>query len=1400
MRRSHREKKKPESFNPCAAIIERDDSESGSTSENDLDDEPAERRTVNKITKSSSAKTGSPNISSKGIKLHLIETGCAIYDSMYSSKKINTEVTRWINLHKDDDVAATAELVNFVLLSAGAERCYIKANEQLIGLGPQELDELILDMKVAMSESGSVMKYPLVNVGRDKAYRQRYCQFWEYLSDIKISSYSVSEDSDNDLLVISDCLMSLSGINIIGVRDAVTEATLIISKRVMLELQRINNEKETAVRQLNSTTRIRGTGGVKSEAFKKQIEGLTQAEESLLTWWENMYRVIFSHRYKDSSETIRAVCIHYLGELICSNPTLLLKDEYLKYVGWNLSDRSVYVRKETVIAFDKILDLGGENIPKLANMINRFSERFIEVAAADKEESVAIATISVLRKMQQNGLLDDFTEAQVEAVDEIIFDDSASVAYRREALLFLLDHTHGFEIEEPVSAAADYGHRGKGNVAKSEDNVSSRQHVARQLETLAEFSIRHINRQFQLYSENGKDPATFPTYEYQSSYAELLVEACEGLPLQAVLQDWSIFHSLLLRDSDKVLAVVLDESHISFMVRLLVASVLNYVAVSEEAMAAEESDKKGIRKKRGAVVPKDVIARDAALSELFGRDLPKLLTKFKSDVADLSELCLLLTCRPVLSLLKLSKAESSKSGTSGSTGSAASKAGPLALLKVVGNLFESSSDQGLLLRLADAFQVWTRETANGWMADRCMEKVALLVENALTQMEEALATLDALASEVGDGVDSSQGSTRKRSRGHANSQTSSRATPSREDTLYALFGAAARLAVISDFFDLRSFVSQKGETREESIFRISGFLVEVLDRLSSLTSRSEAVTCSMHCSKVMISFLVMTAKDVFAKVAETNQDDLDDDDMLAATEDELSPVILCIIKLRDLLIENVLQPWLAAEHPNSEQQLQVDDLQDTGDRILKRSAFRIVGYLRNLFPRKLFLYKLVGRLAWTPPQDIVGYMRVVFEQEGGLLDGLYDYTIAASGADSDTEGRQIALRLVNDLIHPLALAIVSDIDRLNHHQAAAVLAYCSHPSDVVQALVRAYGRQIKETNVTKYLEIQLTTLKNTYSSRVLEPMRQAEQQDGTPEDHAELEEAIRQGDEEVLALGRRFSQSMGVGKAKDAMLESILTFLRNCVYYCMEESGSDSFLRVPLLYVRFLPNEQAKSLSQELRENLAAEGVPVKGVWNTFLESLTSKNIGGRPKKTVTPVSKTVSRVSVSSSVTYEDEEDEEDEEEEELQLPRRRVDRRSLVSAISKSSSRMSAMEPLVEEEEDEAGDDVDDTGLRVGAIKRKREAEEATESQQTSLRVSMRVENLEEEEEAIPPPASKRPESSSSIPVAFGMFLEDLSGDEFPTAASITQSDLESVTSEVDIFYDMPERARPPKTQLRR
>lgn len=79
-----------------------------------------------------------------------------------------------------------------------------------------------------------------------------------------------------------------------------------------------------------------------NQKLSKTVQDLKDKKQRLDALINDLFDGVFVHRYRDSDPQIRADCIQSFGNWIVSFPDLFLEPQYLKYLGWMLSDKVYY--------------------------------------------------------------------------------------------------------------------------------------------------------------------------------------------------------------------------------------------------------------------------------------------------------------------------------------------------------------------------------------------------------------------------------------------------------------------------------------------------------------------------------------------------------------------------------------------------------------------------------------------------------------------------------------------------------------------------------------------------------------------------------------------------------------------------------------------------------------------------------------------------------------------------------------------------------------------------------------------------------------------------------------------------------------------------------------------------
>lgn len=132
---------------------------------------------------------------------------------------------------------------------------------------------------------------------------------------------------------------------------------------------------------------------------------------------------VFVHRYRDLDPSIRSECVHALGEWLKKFPAYFLDGNYLRYIGWVLSDANNHVRLE---AAKSLVSLYAKDdyIVSLQSFTDRFRPRLVEMATSDTEMHIRVTVVQVLSAIDAHGLLE---EEQRSALCLLVYDTDAKV-------------------------------------------------------------------------------------------------------------------------------------------------------------------------------------------------------------------------------------------------------------------------------------------------------------------------------------------------------------------------------------------------------------------------------------------------------------------------------------------------------------------------------------------------------------------------------------------------------------------------------------------------------------------------------------------------------------------------------------------------------------------------------------------------------------------------------------------------------------------------------------------------------------------------------------------------------------------------------------------------------------
>jgi cohesin complex subunit SA-1/2 len=134
---------------------------------------------------------------------------------------------------------------------------------------------------------------------------------------------------------------------------------------------------ETTSRQLKAARKEKKEFE-KVESLQYTLDSLTRRCDDLEALVDANFSAVFMNRYRDSNPHIRALTISKLGTMCLARPDLYLRDRYLKYIGWTLSDKAAVVRIASLQALCAPFSDSTIDSAAMQNVISKFLSRLAD--------------------------------------------------------------------------------------------------------------------------------------------------------------------------------------------------------------------------------------------------------------------------------------------------------------------------------------------------------------------------------------------------------------------------------------------------------------------------------------------------------------------------------------------------------------------------------------------------------------------------------------------------------------------------------------------------------------------------------------------------------------------------------------------------------------------------------------------------------------------------------------------------------------------------------------------------------------------------------------------------------------------------------------------------------------
>ncbi len=323
----------------------------------------------------------------------------------------------WAARYRTDQAAALLEAVNLVVAASGCQRQLTA--EQIVEEDDDRVNET-LDQLCAGFEDAPVAWR------RDFAAMQaQYAEFWGRAVQAQLSGASLYDGVFLETLQVWITMLSSSKVR--PFRVAATVAGLSLVEALITVATECSASLEAAE---GSVASARRRSAAVPAHLERTIRSLTANVAVLEEHMTSLFQGVFQHRYRDQAPEIRSLCAAALGRWMTDHPSMFLEDQYLKYIGWLLSDKDGDVRAQCARVLTALYS-DDSLAPKLRTFTERFSPRMLE-GINDVKPHAAAAFVELCGALVQRGLLSD---AQADLVGLRVCDAAPEVAAAAAAVV-----------------------------------------------------------------------------------------------------------------------------------------------------------------------------------------------------------------------------------------------------------------------------------------------------------------------------------------------------------------------------------------------------------------------------------------------------------------------------------------------------------------------------------------------------------------------------------------------------------------------------------------------------------------------------------------------------------------------------------------------------------------------------------------------------------------------------------------------------------------------------------------------------------------------------------------------------------------------------------------------------
>jgi cohesin complex subunit SA-1/2 len=352
-----------------------------------------------------------------------------IFGSGDSSDEV---ATQWYSRYQANDSLAVTELVNCILLCAGCDQQVTEDDIRDPDNSHRRLDDLqnmyqevsFTHISVAIDIGADftqqqITDYPLISKSKSaKSFRELLTNFFKSLVSL-IHETEVLYKDGTLMENIHTWVAPMSSSTLRPFRH--TASTIALSVQTgLVDVAKILDNRITNIEAQLAAAK-KGKNKAKVNEIQRNLDEANQNRETCTNIITDFFDAVFVHRYRDVDPKIRTECVEALGSWIWMLPNHFNQAEYLRYLGWMLSDTIHTTRHEVLKQLARIFKRDAQG---LGHFIDRFRPRLIEIATKDADASVRVAAIAVIDTLRASGMLEP---DEIDSIGKLVYDSDLRI-------------------------------------------------------------------------------------------------------------------------------------------------------------------------------------------------------------------------------------------------------------------------------------------------------------------------------------------------------------------------------------------------------------------------------------------------------------------------------------------------------------------------------------------------------------------------------------------------------------------------------------------------------------------------------------------------------------------------------------------------------------------------------------------------------------------------------------------------------------------------------------------------------------------------------------------------------------------------------------------------------------